>query len=230
VKSQHICVVEDEEDVRELLKFHLAREGYAVSAFASGEEAVKSMARTLPNLLLLDLMLPGWDGLEVCRALKRDPRTAGIPIIMVTARGEESDIVAGLELGADDYITKPFSIKVLIARVRTVLRRRSEPAPDRNAVIRIHDLEINPGRHEVLVKGKQVEMTLSELRILHCLASRPGWVMTREQIVDAVKGTDYACTDRAVDVQIVRLRRKLAMRAHYIETVRGVGYRFKEEE
>jgi two-component system phosphate regulon response regulator PhoB len=168
------------------------------------------------------------DGLEVCRELKRAPQTAGIPIIMVTAKGEESDIVAGLELGADDYIVKPFSLKVLIARVRSLLRRKRNVLMDPAAVIHVHDLVINPGRHEVLLKGKPIEMTFSELRILHYLASRPGWVMTRDQIVDAVRGTDYAVTDRSVDVQIVGIRKKLGKHADYIETVRGVGYRFKE--
>jgi two-component system, OmpR family, alkaline phosphatase synthesis response regulator PhoP len=225
-----IFVVEDEEDILELVRFNLAREGYTVATATTGENAVKEIPRKMPDLILLDLMLPGLDGLEVCRTLKKDAKTAGIPIIMVTAKGEESDIVAGLELGADDYITKPFSMKVLIARVRMVLRRRKEPPADKNALIRIHDIEINPGRHEVLIKGKAVEMTFCEFRILHLLASRPGWVMTREQIVDAVRGEDYSVTDRAVDVQIVGIRRKLGTRADYIETVRGVGYRFKEQE
>jgi two-component system phosphate regulon response regulator PhoB len=223
-------VVEDEEDIQELLRYHLTREGFTVSASGTGEEAVKAVSRKAPDLVLLDLMLPGLDGLDVCRALKKDPKTAEIPIVMVTAKGEESDIVAGLELGADDYITKPFNMKVLMARVRAVLRRKQEPPPEANAVIRIHDLEVNRDRHEVLMKGKPVEMTFSELRILHLLASRPGWVLTREQIVDAVRGEDYAVTDRAVDVQIVGIRRKLGTRADYIETVRGVGYRFKEKE
>ena len=227
---KNIFVVEDEEDIQELLRYNLTREGYAVTAAARGEEAVKAIMRKPPDLVLLDLMLPGLDGLEVCRMLKKDPKTAGIPIVMATAKGEESDVVAGLELGADDYVTKPFSMKVLIARVRAVLRRHKEPLADKNALIRIHDIEINPGRHEVLIRGTPVEMTFSEFRILHLLASRPGWVMTREQIVDAVRGEDYAVTDRAVDVQIVGIRRKLGPRADYIETVRGVGYRFKEQE
>lgn len=225
-----IAVVEDEDDIRELLDYHLSREGFVVVTFATGEDAVKAMARKTPDLVLLDLMLPGLDGLEVCRTLKRDPKTAAVPVIMVTAKGDESDIVAGLELGADDYITKPFSIKVVMARIRAVLRRRQTPPTDPNASIRIHDLVITPGRHEVLVKGKPVEMTFSELRILHALASRPGWVLTRDQIVDAVRGEDYAVTDRAVDVQIVGIRRKLGPRADYIETVRGVGYRFRDQE
>ncbi len=181
------------------------------------------------DLVPLDLMLPGLDGPgSLCRALKQSPQTAGIPVIMVTAKGEESDIVAGLELGADDYIAKPFSIKVLIARARSLLRRKRNILADPAAIVRAHDLVVNPGRHEVLLKGKPVEMTFSELRILHYLASRPGWVMTRDQIVDAVRGADYAVTDRAVDVQIVGIRKKLGARADYIETVRGVGYRFKE--
>ena len=225
-----ILVVDDEEDILELIRFNLAREGFTVITATSGEEAVKAISRKTPDLLLLDLMLPGLDGLEVCRTLKKDQKTAGIPIMMVTAKGEESDVVAGLELGADDYLTKPFSMKVLVARARSLLRRRREPPAEKNAPIRIHEIEINPGRHEVLIKGKPVEMTFSELRILHLLASRPGWVLTREQIVDAVRGEDYAVTDRAVDVQIVGIRRKLGARADYIETVRGVGYRFAEQD
>ncbi len=223
-----ICIVEDEEDILDLLRHNLEREGYQVVAAASGEEAVKTISRQMPDLVLLDLMLPGMDGLEVCREIKRSPQTAGIPVIMVTAKGEESDIVAGLELGADDYIVKPFSFKVMLARVRSLLRRKRNILADPAAVVRAYDLVINPGRHEVLLRGKPLEMTFSELRILHYLASRPGWVMTRDQIVDAVRGADYAVTDRAVDVQIVGIRRKLGARADYIETVRGVGYRFKE--
>ncbi|MEI7437757.1 MAG: response regulator [bacterium] len=228
--NKNIFVVEDEEDILELLRFNLTREGFTVTTAENGEDAVKIILQKTPDLILLDLMLPGLDGLEVCRILKKDPKTAGIPIVMVTAKGEESDVVAGLELGADDYIAKPFSIKVLIARVRAVLRRRRAPPADKHAPVNINGLEINPGRHEVLIKGKPVEMTFSELRILHLLASRPGWVLTREQIVDAVRGEDYAVTDRAVDVQIVGIRRKLGRHADCIETVRGVGYRFAEQE
>ncbi|MDO9541636.1 MAG: response regulator [Kiritimatiellia bacterium] len=228
MSKKKIFIVEDEEDILELLRHNLTRERFEVSAASDGEQALKVIARETPSLILLDLMLPGIDGLEVCRALKKDPKTADIPVVMLTAKGEESDIIAGLELGADDYITKPFSMKVLVARIRAVMRRKNNPPADKNAVIRIHDLVINPGRHEVLIKNKPVEMTFSELRILHLLAGRPGWVMTREQIVDAVRGEDYAVTDRAVDVQIVGIRKKLGARADYIETVRGVGYRFKE--
>jgi two-component system, OmpR family, alkaline phosphatase synthesis response regulator PhoP len=226
--QRELLVVEDEEDIVELLRFNLTREGFTVHTAGDGETALRAVARKAPAIILLDLMLPGMDGLEVCRTLKKEPNTASIPVIMLTAKGEEADIVAGLELGADDYIPKPFSVKVVIARIRAVLRRNRETPLDAKAVVRAGELVINPGRHEVLIKGKPVDMTFSELRILHHLASRPGWVMTREQIVDAVRGEDYPVTDRAVDVQIVGIRRKLGSRADCIETVRGVGYRFRE--
>jgi two-component system phosphate regulon response regulator PhoB len=226
--SEHILAVDDEEDILELIRFNLKREGYKVSCAATGEEALRQVRTDKPDLVLLDLMLPGLDGLEVCKRLKREPRTEDIPIIMVTAKGEESDVVAGLELGADDYVTKPFSPKVLVARVRAVLRRHNAEPVEENAGIRIHDIVINPGRHEVLAAGKNVSLTFTEFRILHFLARRPGWVFTRMQIVDAARGEDVAVTDRSVDVHIVSLRRKLGDAGEYIETVRGVGYRFKE--
>jgi two-component system phosphate regulon response regulator PhoB len=226
--GRHIFIVEDEEDILDLLRYHLSREGYMVTAAVNGEDALTEIPRKMPDLILLDLMLPGLDGLEVCRMLKKDSKTFNIPIVMVTAKGEESDVVTGLELGADDYVTKPFSMKVLIARVRTVLRRRQEGPADTSSAVHIHELVIDPGRREVLVKGKPVELTFTEFSLLHFLAGRPGWVMTRNQIIDAVRGEDYAVTDRAVDVQIVGLRKKLGKCAEYIQTVRGVGYRFKE--
>ena len=228
MSGETLLVVEDEEDILELLTYNLSREGYKVIGVTDGLKGLQAADAKLPDLVLLDLMLPGMDGLDVCRQLKKNDKTARIPIVIVTAKGDESDVVAGLELGADDYVAKPFSIKVLLARVRAVLRRKKEPPAEKTAVIRIHDLVINPGRHEVLIKGKPIDMTFSELRILHLLASRPGWVMTREQIVDSVRGEDYPVTDRSVDVQIVGLRRKLGARADLIETVRGVGYRFRE--
>ena len=228
MSKKTIFIVEDEEDILDLLKYNLTREGYVVAGATDGAEAVKAIQRKIPDLILLDLMLPGLDGLEVCRMLKKDQRTEAIPIIMVTAKGTETDVVTGLEMGAQDYIAKPFSMKVLIARVRTILRRKQERPSERDAVVKIHDILIDPSRHEVLVKGKCVELTFSEFSILHFLAGRPGRVMTREQIVDAVRGADYAVTDRAVDVQIVGLRKKLGARADYIETVRAVGYRFRE--
>ncbi|MFH1932908.1 MAG: response regulator transcription factor [Pseudomonadota bacterium] len=226
--KEKILIVDDEEDILELLRFNLLREGYNVSCAASGEEALRLAQSEIPDLLVLDLMLPGIDGLEVTKILKSDSRTKDIPIVMLTAKGEEADIVTGLELGADDYITKPFSPRVLVARVRAVLRRKVKEYKEETPVLRIHDIVIHPGRHEVLINGKPVQLTLTEFGILEYLARRPGWVFTRNQIVDAVKGEDYYVTDRSVDVQIVGLRKKLGAAGTYIETVRGVGYRFKE--
>ncbi|MFH1952317.1 MAG: response regulator transcription factor, partial [Pseudomonadota bacterium] len=170
----------------------------------------------------------GIDGLEVAKVLKNEVDTKGIPIVMLTAKGEEADIVTGLELGADDYVTKPFSPRVLVARLRAVLRRKATEQLADAPVLRLHDLEINPGRREVLVSGNPIELTFTEFGILNYLARRPGWVFTRTQIVDAVRGQDYFVTDRSVDVQMVGLRKKLRSAGKYIETVRGVGYRFKE--
>lgn len=228
MSRQTILVVDDEEDILELLEYNLAKEGFRVVRVASGEAALDTARERLLDLIVLDLMLPGVGGLEVCKILKRDEKTAGIPIIMLTAKGEEADIVLGLELGADDYVTKPFSPRVLVARVRSVLRRNRETVDTGQARLKIHEIEINPGRHEVVVAGKPVQLTFSEFRILHYLARRPGWVFTRYQVVEAVRGDDYAVTDRSVDVQIVGIRKKLGKFANYIETVRGVGYRFKE--
>jgi two-component system, OmpR family, alkaline phosphatase synthesis response regulator PhoP len=227
--KKHIFVVEDEEDILDLIRHHLTKEGYAVSTATNGLDALRGIARKPPDLVLLDLMLPGMDGMDVCRRLKQDPKTAEVPVLMVTAKDEESDVVSGLELGADDYVVKPFRMKELVARVRAALRRKRPTTESGEGPVRAGCVEIHPGRHEVLVAGKPVEMTFSELRILHLLASRPGWVLTRDQIVNAVRGEDYAVTDRAVDVQIVGIRRKLGAHADWIETVRGVGYRFRED-
>ena len=182
-----------------------------------------------PDIILLDLMLPGMDGLDACRQLKDKDTTSKIPVIMVTAKGEESDIVLGLELGADDYIVKPFSPKVLVARVRRSLRRGSKDTDGgEGAPIHQHDIYIHPGRREVRAGEESISLTFTEFNILLFLARRPGWVFTRTQIVDAVKGDDYHVTDRAVDVHILGLRKKLGDHGDVIETVRGVGYRFKE--
>ncbi len=223
-----ILIVEDEEDILELVHYNLVREGYHVFGVTSGEDGLNKARSDLPDLVVLDLMLPGVDGLEVCKLLKQDPKTRHIPVVMLTAKGEEADIVAGLELGADDYVTKPFSPKVLIARIRAVLRRKAKEAVEDASVIKIHEILIHPGRHEVLVKDKPVELTFTEFRILQYLARRPGWVFTRFQIIDAIHGDDYPVTDRSIDFQMVSLRKKLKAAGEYIETVRGVGYRFKE--
>lgn len=223
-----ILVVEDEEDIQELLVYTLSREGFRVAAVDSGEDMARSVRSAAPDLVVLDLMLPGMNGLEACALLKQDANTRQIPVIILTAKGEESDVVVGLELGADDYIPKPFSPKVLVARVRAVLRRASRQTVDEGGVIRVHGLTIHPGKREVKMDGHPVELTYTEFRVLECLARRPGWVFTRNQIVEAVRGGDYHVTERSVDVQIVSLRKKLDDGADLIETVRGVGYRLKE--
>jgi two-component system, OmpR family, alkaline phosphatase synthesis response regulator PhoP len=224
-----VIVVDDEESILELVEYNLKKSGYAVTCIAMGEDAIKAARADKPDIIVLDLMLPGLDGLEVTKILKSDSETKDIPIVMLTARGEEADIVTGLELGADDYITKPFSPRVLLARVKAVLRRRSGETVSETDVLKIRDIVIHPGRFEVSVKGKPVELTLTEFRILHLLSRRPGWVFTRYQIIDAVQGEDVAVTDRSVDVHIVSLRRKLGDSGKHVETVRGVGYRFKDQ-
>lgn len=228
--KEKILVVDDEEDILDLIKYNLERESYNVTCVESGEICLEKVREIMPELIVLDLMLPGIDGLSVCRILKNDSKTQHIPVIMLTAKGEESDIVTGLELGAEDYIPKPFSTKVLVARVRTVLRRAAAAsAPgDSSEVIKRKDLVINAGRREVLIKGELVALTFSEFEILSLLARRPGWVYTRNQIVNEIKGSDYPVTERAIDVQIVGLRKKLGDFGNMIETIRGVGYRFKD--
>jgi two-component system phosphate regulon response regulator PhoB len=223
-----ILVVEDEEDLLELVRFNLAREGYQVQGLARGEEALRAVRAQPPDLLLLDLMLPGMDGLELCRLLRADAATRALPIVMLTAKGEESDVVAGLELGADDYITKPFSPRVLLARVRAVLRRRVDGSPAAGGALQVHQIAIHPGRREVTVDGRPVSLTFTEFNILHFLARRPGWVFTRGQIMDAARGEDYHVTERSVDVQMVNLRKKLGPAGRHLQTVRGVGYRLAE--
>ncbi|MEW6380867.1 MAG: response regulator transcription factor [bacterium] len=223
-----ILIIDDEEDILELIRYNLLKEGYLVEGVTCGEKALARARAGMPDLIVLDLMLPGIDGLDVCKALKGDAKTSHIPVIMLTARGEDADIVTGLELGADDYITKPFSPKVLIARIRAALRRRRKGESDNAPAMSVHNLTLYPARHQIMVDGEPVELTATEFDILCFLMRRPGWVFTRNQIINAVKGDGYAVTDRSVDVQIVGLRKKLGKAGEYIETVRGVGYRLKE--
>lgn len=225
-----IFVVEDEPDILELVRYNLVQHGYEVMCVLSGEEALTQIRSRVPDLVVLDLMLPGVDGLEVCKTLKQEVRTASIPILMLTARSEEADIVAGLELGADDYLVKPFSPRVLLARIRAVLRRQQIAAPAVTEELVRGELVIRPGRYEVLVHDRLIQLTRSEFRILHLLARRPGWVFTRNQIIDAAQGEDSSVTARSVDVHMVSLRRKLGPDNEAIETIRGVGYRFKDAE
>ena len=225
--TERILVVDDEEDLLELVRYNLSKEGYQVHCVSTGEAAIHAASLEIPDLILLDLMLPTVDGLAVCKVLKSSPQTQNIPNMMVTAKTEEADVVTGLELGADDYITKPFSPRVLLARIRAVLRRKLKQSLDDPTTIKIHELVIHPGRHEVLLRGRPVELTFTEFRLLQFLARKPGWAFSRNQIVDAVKGEDYPVTERSVDVQIAGLRKKLGDLGSYIETVRGVGYRFR---
>jgi len=225
-----IVVVEDEEDIYEVVRYNLEKEGFHVHGAFSGEIAQQKITVHQPDLVLLDLMLPGISGLDLCRKLKQQDDTRQIPIIMVTAKTEDADIVAGLELGAEDYITKPFSPRVLIARVRSVLRRQKIGVIDESNIINFDGILINPGQHKVSINDTRLDLTPSEFRILHFLARRPGWVYTRDQIIDAVRGEGYAITDRAIDVQVVGLRKKMGGFGAWIETVRGIGYRFREKE
>lgn len=220
-----ILAVDDEADVLELVRYNFNKEGFKVETATTGEEALKKAKANLPNVILLDRMLPGIDGIEVCRMLKADSKTSSIPIIMLTAKGEESDVVSGLEVGADDYVTKPFSPRELIARVKAILRRHKEqPLTE----IKIGQIVIDSVKHKVLVKGQEVELTVTEFRLLENLAKRPGAVFSRNQLLDAF-GTDESMVyDRTVDAHVKSLRRKLGRAKDYIETVRGVGYRFRE--
>jgi two-component system, OmpR family, alkaline phosphatase synthesis response regulator PhoP len=224
-----ILAVDDEEDILELVRYNLEKEGFDVSTAGTGERALEIIQGARPHLILLDLMLPGMDGFEVCRILKRNAGTSSIPIVILSAKGEETDIVTGLELGAEDYVTKPFSPKILTARVRAALRRRRpSTGPDDTSVYEVQNLTIDPGRFEVRADGKPVDLTRSEFALLRFLSRHPGWVFTRSQIIDSIKGADYPVTDRSVDVQIVGLRKKLGAAGKLIETVHGVGYRFLE--
>ena len=228
MSRQSVLVVEDEEDIMEVIRFNLEKEGYEVHQALSGEKALQVIENNLPSLVLLDLMLPGINGLDLCRIFKQNDRTKAIPVIMLTAKSEDADIVAGLEMGAEDYITKPFSPRGLVARVRTILRRRESGVKDDSSVIQVEGMQIHPGRHEVTMGENVVDLTPSEFRILHYLARRPGWVYSRDQIIDAIRGHGYVVTDRAIDVQVVGLRKKLGDYGKFIETVRGIGYRFRD--
>ena len=228
---KNILIVDDEPDILQLLAYNLELANYSTKTFENGEDAIIYAREILPDLILLDLMLPGINGLKVCELLKKDKTTSKIPIIMLTAKGEENDIVKGLDIGADDYITKPFSPKVLIARIDAVLRRLNLTQSDTNSeVIKFKNLSIHIGKREVNLDDKKIVLTFSEFQILTLLINRPGWVFTRNMIIDALHGENYPVTDRSVDFQIVGLRKKLLHYGNYIKTVRSVGYRFLDNE
>ncbi len=221
-----ILVVDDEHDLLELVRYNLAREGYHVSCVDSGEKALEEIRTKSPDLVILDIMLPGVDGLDVCRLVKSSLATAHVPILMLSAKSEDSDLVAGLELGADDYLTKPFSPRVLIARVKAILRKSQAVLPQ-DAFIDAGPITVFPAKHEAQVNHQPVDLTATEFRILVALVTRPGWVLSRDQIVDSARGINAVVTQRSVDVHIVRLRQKLHPHGECIETVRGMGYRFR---
>jgi len=232
-----LLVIEDEPDLQELLRYNLERQQFEVTGTDRGEQGLELARHGRPDLVLLDLMLPGMDGLEVCRALREETETAEIPILMLTARDQEMDIVRGLELGADDYVTKPYRWSELLARIRALLRRGGGGMQGRGGgddkTIRVHGLEIDPARYRVTLDGALLELTVTEFKLLALLAGDPGRVFTRGQIIRAVHGELAVITERAVDVQVVALRRKLTTAAGdetepLIETVRGIGYRFRE--
>ena len=232
MSKAHIFVVEDDPDIRELLAYTLGKEGYVIVQAASGEAAQKLLEELVPDLILLDVMLPGMDGLELLRKLKSDQRFKIVPVILASAKGEEADVVAGLELGAEDYVTKPFSPRVLLARVRTALRRHTQPDSTLAGAeaIQVGALSLDPARHETRLNGKKLELSATEFSVLEVLARAPGRVFTRSQIIDAVRGHDYPVTDRSVDVQILAIRKKLGSEGELVETVRGVGYRFRDDQ
>jgi len=229
LKRETVCVIEDESDILEVIQYNLAREGFDVVAADNGEEGLRRVLEKPPDLVLLDLMLPGLDGLEVCRKLKQEAETRSIPIIMVTAKGEESDVILGLGMGADDYVTKPFSPKELVARVRAVLRRGplKEERESKQRLVR-DGVVIDMTRHEVTVDSESVPFTATELRLLHFLACYPGRVFTRDHLLSRVIGDDVIVTDRNIDVHVRSIRKKLGPHRDLIETVRGVGYRFRD--
>jgi two-component system phosphate regulon response regulator PhoB len=231
LKTEKIVVIEDETDILEVIAYNLKREGYEVITSTSGEDGLEKIEKAKPNLVVLDLMLPEVDGIELCRKLKSDPVTQAIPVIMVTAKGEESDVVLGLGVGADDYVTKPFSPRELTARVKAVLRRsKSRGEVDRRERVAFEGVVIDPQRHEVKVDNESVTLTATEFRLLHFLASHPGRVFTRDHLLTRVIGEDAIVIDRNIDVHVRAIRKKLGNHRDLVETIRGVGYRFKDND
>lgn len=222
-----IAILDDEPDILDLVSLHLKKAGFRIEGFLDAESFFQFMDSKIPDLIILDLMLPDADGFEICKYLKKKDEFTSIPIVMLTAKGEEMDKVLGLELGADDYVTKPFSPKELVARVKAVLRR--QPQEEETKKIEIGDeLRILPDKYEVYVKDQKIELTSTEFKILQLLASKRGWVFTRDQILDYLWGKEKAVVDRTVDVHIKHLREKLGKAARFIKNIRGVGYKLEE--
>ena len=229
-KAYTILIIEDEPDISELIEYSLTQSGYSIIVSDNGEKGIEFARKHSPDLILLDLMLPGINGIDVCRILKNDKDTSEVSIIMLTALGQEEDIIKGLETGADDYVTKPFSFPVLEARIQSVLRRVKKDNI-KNENVSNSGIVISSRKREVHIDGKKIEdLTFTEFQILHLLASHPGWVFTRYQIIDKIRGDNYPVTDRSVDFQIVGLRKKMGKKGKLINTIRGVGYRFQPNE
>jgi len=227
---RRVLVVDDERDIVDMIAYNLGRNGYEAVIAYDGNQALEIIDKQAPDLIVLDLMLPGLDGMEVARRLKAEPRTARIPILMLTAKGEETDVVVGLTLGADDYVTKPFSMKVLLARVGTVLRRADTSAatPGEGGTLRTGPLRIDTFKHEVFLDDEPVKLTLTEFKLLSALVGARGRVLTRDQLMDKAMGSDVFVTDRAIDVHVTAIRKKLGGASWLVHTVRGVGYRLRE--
>lgn len=229
MNRKKIVVVEDEPDIVDVVSYNLKREGYRVVSVGRGDEGLNVIREQSPNLVILDLMLPGMDGLSICQQMKSDPMVRDIPIIIISAKGEESDVVIGLELGADDYLSKPFSLRELLARVKAVLRRGPPQEDHGKETIVIQNLVVSIPRHEVRVDGEPVNLTATEFKLLCQLASHPGRAFTREQLLNRVVGQGVVVVDRNIDVHIRAVRKKLGDYSHLIETIRGVGYRFVDQ-
>ncbi len=233
MNKKHILIVEDDEDIQQLVSFNLLKAGFHVTCADDGEDGLAQIAKNDFDCLILDLMLPGMSGYEVCSTIRGNEEKCKLPIIMLTAKGEENDIVTGLESGGDDYITKPFSPKILVARIKSVLRRREKDTSlddlkkENDEIISFDGLLIDLGHHEVRLGEKLISLTVTEFNVLCLLAARPGWVFSRQAIIDSVRGYDYSVTPRAIDVQVFGLRKKLGEVGTRIETVRGIGYRFR---
>jgi two-component system phosphate regulon response regulator PhoB len=228
VDKNHILIIEDDEDIQQLVGFNLMKAGFHVSCAGNGEDGFRLLKKEKIDCVLLDIMLPGPNGIDICRRIRAAEEFSALPIIMLTAKREEDEIIAGLERGADDYITKPFSPKVLIARVKAALRRTGESAREGEETIATGALKILPGRHEFFVHDRKIELTATEFAIISLLAGRPGWAFSRQQIIDAVRGYDYTVTPRMIDVQVFNLRKKLGETGKNLETVRGIGYRLRD--
>ncbi len=224
-----IAVVDDEPDILELVTLHLRKAGYKVQGFGDATSFYKFLPRKEPNLIILDLMLPDADGIDICRYLRKEGRFARVPVIMLTARAEETDRVLGLEIGADDYVVKPFSPRELVARVKAVLRRL-EAGPEPGGTLIVGDIELDPAKFKVLVKGRPVELTATEFRILEILCRQPDRVFNRDQLIEGIWGYDKPVIDRTIDTHMRNLREKLGQAGDHIRTVRGVGYKFSTQD